>query len=240
MTIIQKGLTAPVESLHAGKSQIYRFIVSTDQEDRDGDIIKQDGWDFDEFNANPIALLQHDHKQPIGKWTNIHKRTVNGVNQTVADLILAPPASDLLKYAYALVTEGILNATSVGFRVKNAEKRKDASGRPQRGHIITKAVLHEISVVSVPANQNAIRIAKSMSISDDIVKSFVSFEGSDSTEDLEGDLDQAVLQRAKNLLSRGASVDEKPTQKSQTRNIWDGLTKPELLEAVKRAKAVLK
>ena len=74
MDIIQKSLSSPVEQVMGSVAPTYRFVISTDDEDRDGDIVKQDGWDFNEFNQNPIALLQHDHKQPVGRWTNVTTR----------------------------------------------------------------------------------------------------------------------------------------------------------------------
>lgn len=206
MDIIQKSLSSPVEQVMGSTAPTYRFVISTDDEDRDGDIVKQDGWDFSEFSNNPIALLQHKHDMPVGKWSNLTTRARSkGGYETVADLTLAPPVSDILKYANALVEAGILNATSVGFSVKSYEKRKDSSGKAlSKGHIIHKAVLREVSLVSVPANQNAIRIAKSMAISNDVVKSLVSFEGIDSDVDLDDDTPSPTslaLDKAQQLLA---------------------------------------
>jgi HK97 family phage prohead protease len=242
MDIIQKSLTAPVEQVMGVANPTYRFIVSTDDEDRDGDIVKQEGWDFNEFNQNPIALLQHNHAQPVGKWSNMTTRKrANGGYETVADLTLAPPVSDILKYANALVEAGILNATSVGFAVKAFEKRKDASGKPTKGHVIHKAVLREVSLVSVPANQNAIRIAKSMAISDEVLKSCVSFEGVDSDIDLDDDTSTALtlaLDKANTLLK-----DYTPSKKNHPDSVFNKQVKiqdPQLLEAYNKALSVIK
>ena len=241
MEYIQKGLTAPVEAIQGTTNKTYRFIVSTDAEDRDGDIVKQEGWSFDEFNNNPIALLQHDHKQPIGKWSNIRTaKASNGRMQTTAELTLAPPVSDLLKYAHALVDANILNATSVGFAVKAAEKRKSADGRPTRGHIIHKAVLREISVVSVPANQECIRLAKSLGVSQDTIKSFVtgSIEGVASDVDLDTISPiSAALDRANEVLKgfKPNNGFEKSVFKRQVR-----IEDPETAKAYERAMQLLK
>jgi HK97 family phage prohead protease len=237
MDIINKALTSPVEQVVGTTAPTYRFIISTDDEDRDGDIVKQDGWEFDEFNANPIALLQHDHKQPVGRWSNIQTRArQKGGYETVADLTLAPPVSDVLKYANALVEAGILNATSVGFGVKNFERRKDASGRPRKGMIVHKAVLREVSLVSVPANANAIRIAKSLDISNDVVKTFVSVDGSDSAIDVDDDTplpSSVALEKANNLLAKDA-ISKQSVFNNQVK-----ITDPQLLDAYNKAKSVL-
>ena len=177
--VFNKALVSKPQEVLGTTNKTYRFIVSTDAPDRDGDIIKQDGWDLTDFNNNPVALLQHKQDQPVGKWSNFQTRQkANGTGfESVADLTLAPPVSDILKYANALVEAGILNSTSVGFRTSaaHAEQRKDAkTGRPIKGKLIKKAKLHEISLVSVPANQEAIRVVKSMGMSEDYQKQFFS------------------------------------------------------------------
>ena len=242
MDIINKALTSPVEQVVGTTAPTYRFIISTDDEDRDGDIVKQDGWEFDEFNANPIALLQHDHKQPVGRWSNIQTRArQKGGYETVADLTLAPPVSDVLKYANALVEAGILNATSVGFGVKSFERRKDATGRPRKGMVVHKAVLREVSLVSVPANANAIRIAKSLDISNDVVKTFVSIDGADSGIDVDDDTPlplSVALEKAQTLLAAGhkSSITHDPHSVFGQVKIKD----KQLLDAYNKAKSVLK
>lgn len=240
MDIINKALTSPVEQVAGTTAPTYRFVISTDDEDRDGDIVKQDGWEFDEFNANPIALLQHDHKAPVGRWSNIQTRSrQKGGYETVADLTLAPPVSDVLKYANALVESGILNATSVGFGVKNFERRKDAQGRPRKGMIVHKAVLREVSLVSVPANANAIRIAKSLNISNDVIKAFVSVDGGDSAIDVDDDTPlplSVALEKAQKLLApQNTSKQHNPNSVFGQVKIKDKQT----LDAYNRAKSVI-
>lgn len=235
MDILNKSLASPVQAVLGAKTPTYRFIVSTDDEDRDGDIVKQDGWDFNEFNNNPIALLQHKHDQPVGKWSNITTRKRdNGGYETVADLTLAPPVSDLLKYASALVEANILNATSVGFQVKAFDRRKSADGKPMRGHIIHKALLREISLVSVPANQNAIRIAKEIGVSKDVVKSFVNLDIADSSVDVDDDEPtptSLALDKANSILA-----GHKPQLKTKsTQKELSTMTIAQKIESAKKA-----
>jgi len=236
---LTKGLTSPVEQIHGTTTPTYRFIVSTDDEDRDGDIVKQDGWELNEFRRNPIALLQHKHDMPVGKWSNLTTRArPGGGYETVADLTLAPPVSDTLKYAHALVEAQILNATSVGFQAKSFEKRKDATGKPSRGHIIHKAVLREISLVSVPANQSALRIAKSLAISDDVVKSFVSnpTDRADSGVDVDTDdltPTSLAVDKANDLLSKSSFSTSVFRRESK-------VTDPHMLAAIEAARKVIK
>lgn len=139
-------------------------IASTDSPDRDGEVIKQDGWDLSLFKKNPVILASHNyHEFPIGKATNIKVED----NKLVFKMVLSK-ATEKAREAAELIQEGILNAFSVGFipREFDAEKQE----------IIKKAELLEISLVSVPANPQAIVTAKGMKdngMSKDLIKSWL-------------------------------------------------------------------
>ena len=238
-----KSLVSPVEAVYGSATPTYRFVISTDDVDRDGDIVDQKGWDFNEFSSNPICLLGHDHQKPVGKWANITTRQKSSGRgyETVADLVLAPPVSDTLKYANALVEAGVLNSCSVGFAVKAYEKRKDSSGKPlTKGHLIKSAVLREVSLVSVPANAAAIRIAKSHSISQEVIKNFlVANEVADSSIDIDDDTplpNTLALDKAQKLLSGHKTSKTKHDSAFKKRvNIKDS----ELLAAYEKAQRIL-
>jgi len=127
-------------------------IASTEMPDRDGEIIKQDGWDLTNFKSNPVIMVSHNYQDfPIGKATDIFIDKQIGRLQFKA---VFSQATQKAKEAYALVKEGILNTFSVGF-IPREYDQKDNS-------IITKAELLEISLVAVPANPGAIVLAKGM------------------------------------------------------------------------------
>lgn len=49
------------------------FVLSDKSPDRMGDVIREDGWQFDNFKRNPVALWAHNSTMPpIGKWSNLH------------------------------------------------------------------------------------------------------------------------------------------------------------------------
>ena len=136
------------------------FVLSDESVDRMGDIISADGWDLDSFRKNPIALWGHRSDLPIGTWDNIRvqDKTLRG------KLTLAPkgiiPRIDELR---ALIDAGILRAVSVGFR--DIESEPIDKSNPFRGTRFTKHELVECSLVSIPANANAVATAKSLNIS---------------------------------------------------------------------------
>jgi len=118
-----------------------------------GDVIRVNGWQTAAFEKNPIALFSHDNSLPIGVWKNIR---VEG-KKLVGTLKLAKPGtSELIDTIRSLIDQRILRAVSVGFQPLEATPRKGG------GWDFIKSALHEISVVSVPANASALAVAKAM------------------------------------------------------------------------------
>jgi HK97 family phage prohead protease len=95
-------------------------------------------------------MASHNYSQfPIGKVTNIK---VNENKLTFKAIF--SEATTLAREAAQLVEEGILKAFSVGFIPREYDAKNPS--------VITKAELLEISLVSIPANPEAIITAKSM------------------------------------------------------------------------------
>lgn len=135
----------------------FDFVVSTGATNRKGFRIDQRGWQLDEFRSNPIALWMHDPNTPIGTWDNIR---VQGGKLMATLRLAARGTSDFIDVLHRLIEQNILRATSVGFRIKNSAtdpKTKDLT--------VTEAELREISLVSVPADANALR---AVNLSDDM------------------------------------------------------------------------
>lgn len=133
-------------------------IASTQAQDRDGEVILQSGWDLNNYMLNPVLMLMHNYQEfPVGKVTDIGikdgKLVFNAVFST---------ATEKAKEAYALVKEGVLSAFSVGFIPRKYD-----------GNIITEAELLEISLVPVPANPQAIVMAKQFEEKNEIAKYIV-------------------------------------------------------------------
>ena len=122
-------------------------LASTNDEDRSGDIIASDAWKksgaLDNYLKNPVVLAFHDPSQPIGK-TIEHEVVDNGLSIKAK---ISKSAGKIIQ----LIKEGILSAFSVGFMIK------DADFDPKSGIFMIKELeLFEISIVSIPANQNAL------------------------------------------------------------------------------------
>lgn len=139
---------------HQSSENPMDFVLSDESVDRMGDVIRADGWDLRQFKANPIALFGHSHDQILGVWENVR---IEG-KKLMGSLRLAKPGtSPLIDTVRSLLEQKILKSVSVGFQPIEATPRKSG------GYDFTKSALHEVSVVAVPANPNALAVAKALS-----------------------------------------------------------------------------
>jgi len=160
---------------HVSEGHGTEFILSDATPDRMGDVIEPDGWDLNNFRKNPIALFNHKADFPIGRW--IRLRTENGALRS--HLHLAPKGTSArIDEIRALVDAGILRAVSVGFLPIKSEPLTKGGGGGLR---FRQTELVECSLVSIPANPNALAIAKSLNISRDTVA--MVFAGKGNTRD---------------------------------------------------------
>jgi len=158
------------------------FVLSDATPDRFGDIVEVEGWDFAGFQKNPIALFGHKADFPVGTWTNIRI----GEKALRGHLVLAPKGiSPRIDEIRGLVEAGILRAVSVGFKPIAShpidEKANDPFGLGPKRY--TKAELVECSLVSIPANPNALAVAKSLNISAATQSLVFAEHGSKKTKD---------------------------------------------------------
>lgn len=149
---------------HQSDDDPFQFILSNEAVDRAGDVIRVKGWVLDEFQANPVALLSHDHSQVIGVWTEVK---VVGKQLLGRLKLAAPGTSELIDTTRKLIEQRILKAVSVGFQPLEANPRKGG------GYEFTKSILHECSVCAVPMNPTALALAKAAYSEDVVRKLFV-------------------------------------------------------------------
>ena len=150
--LIRKSVVAPVGS------DPLTYVMSDETVDRMGDVIEASGWRLDNFVKNPIALFGHDHTFIVGHWTNVK---VQG-GKLVGKLNLLPAGvSERLDEIRAAVEAGVLRAVSVGFTADPEQVERMKTG----GLRFRAADLMECSLVSVPANPNALQMAKSLKLS---------------------------------------------------------------------------
>ena len=178
--------------------------ASTSDVDRHGDVIPTSVWEkgLENYIKNPVILAFHDHTQPVGRMTE-HKVDEKG-------LWIKARISKAAEKVYQLIKDEVLTAFSVGFRIKDAEYNSAAEV-----FLVKDLELHEISVVSVPANQNTLfNLQKSFS-SDveyhEFIKQFApqseSAKGLDTTRQADGETTEELdmtQEELKQLLAQTA------------------------------------
>jgi len=128
------------------QSLTIKGYASTVNKDRVGDVILKDAWSkggLNNYLKNPVILAFHDHKRPIGKMIDY---TVDEVGLKITAKI-SKAAGDITD----LIKDGVLQAFSVGVRVKEADYDNGTDT-----FLIKDVELHEVSVVSIPANQDSL------------------------------------------------------------------------------------
>ena len=168
-----------VHRTHAGDVTGMEFVLSDETPDRMDDIIVSDGWDLEAFRKNPIALFNHKSDFPIGKWSGL--RTTD--KQLRGHLELAPEGtSPRIDEIRKLIEAGILKAVSVGFKPLESKQREKADG-----YSFTRCELVETSLVAVPANPNALAIAKGLKISPQTLDLVFAGQGKENQIETRGD-----------------------------------------------------
>ncbi len=131
-----------------------RMIASTPDVDRDKDRVIATGARLDNFLKNPVLMYGHNYRDPwalIGKAADLQV-DAGGINFQPE---LREPAndSDPMTVIRALWDQKLLRAASIGF---NPTKwmENEVGGRD-----FVEWELLEISIVPIPANQNALRLA---------------------------------------------------------------------------------
>jgi HK97 family phage prohead protease len=130
------------------------FTMSTQQEDRDGDIVFTAGIDITEFMKNPVALPFHKSRDfPIGTWGDLTKgpAQLDGV-LTFLDAGVDETADKMA----AMVKSGVMRACSIGFIPKDIAIRTMEDGTPTWSYEIRACELVECSVVPIPSNPGAL------------------------------------------------------------------------------------
>ena len=157
---IYKLFTPEIKAIDP-EAGIYEAMISTEDVDRDGDIMKATGASISDYMKNPVVLFGHNYRDAtavVGKALSIEKIDGQGIKARwqFADKETSEDA-DLVRRLWA---GGFLNATSIGFIPEEWEKRETDEGEElERGRVYTEWELLEFSIVPVPANQSALRLA---------------------------------------------------------------------------------
>lgn len=142
-----EGLSLSVKTVfEKAAGDTFHAVFSTDSVDRHGDVVMQEP-DLRAFRKNPVFLDSHNYdsiEHIIGGVQKIKARKEEGFMDGDIAFFTDNPKGLLARKG---VEQGFINATSIGFIPTDFDERTGA---------ITKWELLEISLVSVPANPEAL------------------------------------------------------------------------------------
>lgn len=133
----------------SGEKPVMDFIASDDSIDRYNEVIEQNGWQLENFRANPVIPDCHDYSsiaRILGRAVSVSAASGKLLNRV--EFCLDNPLGNM---AYKMAKNGFINSQSVGFIP--IEWTNGDAGEPDRTY--TKCELLEISLVVVPANPGA-------------------------------------------------------------------------------------
>ena len=132
-------------------------MVSTENIDREGDVVLSKGMRLDWFQLNPVVTFAHKYDElPVGRAAWI-KRVVNGIRAKT----IYSDATEVSRACWRMTQEGILKGKSIGFlptRIR-AATQEEVSLRPEwknASAIIESAILLEYAVAPIPVNQDSL------------------------------------------------------------------------------------
>lgn len=226
-----------VDSANADEAVYITGYANTVSKDRYGDVIPAYAWNeasLANYKKNPIILAYHDHEEPIGIATELMPDAMG--------LKITAKISTAAKEVYQLVKEGVLRCFSVGFLVKDAEYDQVTDI-----FVIKELELLEVSVVSVPANQDSVfDLAKAFDSEEELAefkKSFIkassegeenkgSSEPESTSTDVELNMDKEQLEQlVKSAAEAAATKAAEAAQAAAAKSIEVGQTGAEKLLA---------
>ncbi len=154
------------------KKRSFLAIASTEAVDRDGDILRSNGWKLKHFKQNPVILLFHNaHDFPVAK--SVETYTEDGKLFFRPEFATAD-MNPMAEYAWQMYKNKFMRAFSVRFDPIKWTEIEPEEGKDvpewNRGIEYKSQELLEISMVNIPSNPEAL---KSPLMHDFVVKSFI-------------------------------------------------------------------
>jgi HK97 family phage prohead protease len=155
--------------------------ASTEDVDRDGDVLALAGWKLKNFKRNPVVLWMHDANiMPIAKADSVW---IEDGKLKFKPVFAPKDVNPFAEQVYNAYRKGFLTSFSVRFDPIEWEDMPQESGKFTRGRKYKSHELLEISAVNIPANPEA---TKSGEMLDFIIKSYAYENKLDGNIDIQG------------------------------------------------------
>lgn len=145
------------------QSRRLRFVISTQDVDRDNDTVNPAGWDLSNYRNNPVVLWAHDQRSlPIARAVEV------GIEGNSLVAVAEFATHQFAETVYQMLKGGFLRAVSVGFAPLEYKINEE-----RRGIDFMRQELLEFSVCPVPANPNALMAASASGLDLDPIRQWI-------------------------------------------------------------------
>lgn len=229
-----KNMSLKAEDVDVEDQRLFTAIITDDSIDRDKEVLLPTGLNKKDFVKNGIILFNHNQNDPIGTATAL-RRSGNGWKATGR---IAEEGTDThIDKIWKLVKQGILKGVSVGYQIEEQRpptpEDKKMFGKAVEW-VISKWKLLEFSVVSVPANQNAlITAAKAI----DLDPKFILGEDYVKEEVIDKGVEEEIVEVKEVNISEELDAEIKQLEEEM---VIEKEVKEKLLEVVKKEKVDIK
>ncbi len=153
----RKSATVPTEVNTSERTDV--STITTRAMDRDNEIVDPAGIDISDYLTNPIVLFGHDQNKPVGKalWV---KSSVDGLiaKTKYASRPKTFQGEWLPDFVFEMVLADVLRGKSIGFLPLEFRDPtpEESANSPGVERVISRSLLLEFSVVSIPSNPKAL------------------------------------------------------------------------------------
>lgn len=156
----QWKISTKVLAVEAGSHKVH-YVLSGEAPDRYQDIIRQNGWQLDNFNAHPILLSSHEYRgltNQIGEWSDLEVKG-KGESRRLEGMAkyYVGAGNKEADWGFFLAQQN-RGAISVGFMPIEYEVRDGFEDDWWPPLDFTKSELLEASHVTVPAHPAALQL----------------------------------------------------------------------------------
>lgn len=224
---LKANLSDVILKVDEDKSRTFDVIATTQDTDRDNEVIKINWRDTKNWEKNPVVLANHSYTIENIIWKGIKFYTSNWVKRLQWIFSKSNPMGILARELY---NEWMLKSVSVWFI---PTKRNEVDYK-----IIEKAELLEVSFVAVPCNPNAISLDKK--IFDEWIEKWlikeIQEDDKEVTEDPEIKYIKEELNEIKTLLK--ILTDDKVAEKEIDAEIAKAKEQKEFLQNINKGTAL--
>lgn len=156
----ESKISTKIESIEVEHSKVL-YIMSGEAPDRYQDVIRQNGWQLENFNAHPVLISSHEYRgltNQIGEWSDLQVRGKGESRQLIGQAKYyvgdGNPEAD---WGFKLAQRH-RSAVSVGFQPIEYAVREGFEEDWWPPLEFIKSELLECSQVTVPAHQDALQL----------------------------------------------------------------------------------